>query len=165
MHSQIVDEIEEELFCELCKLRMWLPYRWLQSTPVYLSSSLMKFRLTECGHVFCLGCLLTSFDDIHTRFLNANPGYTPLSLSFKEALREPLKFPSVCYKAHVHMAKSPHPEYTCPSCQNAVTRRPVEELKVKKLVMCLSSVQGIKPPQSTITAGTDKLPFEGYHFL
>jgi len=142
------DEIEEELTCDICAMRMWTPY-----------------RLTECGHVFCLGCLLSWFDDVHVRFLSTHPGYTPLPSHLRVVLQRPLEFPKECYKAHVHMAQFPGPQYTCPSCRTVVTRRPVEDFKVKTIVSLLGSVQGIKPPESRIPPGTGDTMFDGYSLL
>jgi len=143
-----VGEIEEELTCDICAIRMWTPY-----------------RLTECGHVFCADCLLKWFDDIHVRFLTTHPGYTPLPPRFKAVLRRPLEFPHDCYKAYLHMTLSPTPQYTCPSCRTVVTRRPVEDFKVKALVSWLGSVQGTEPPESNIRPGTGGLLFDGYSLL
>lgn len=121
--------------------------------------------LTECGHVFCLGCLLNWFDSTHVHFLNRHPGYTPLPPYFEKVLRRPFEFPDDFYRISKHMAKHPGPEYTCPSCRNAVTRRPVEDFKVKALVSWLGSAQGIKPPESIIPPGTGDTIFNGYSLL
>ena len=65
----------------------------------------------------------------------------------------------------MHMAQFPGPQYTCPSCRAAVTRKPVEDFKVKSLVLWLGSVQGLKPPESGIPAGTGGTMFDGYALL
>ena len=121
--------------------------------------------LTECGHVFCLGCLLNWFDSTHVQFLNSHPEYTPLSPHFKEVLRRPFEFHQDFYRLSMHMTQHPGPRYTCPSCRKAVNRRPVEDFKVKGLVSWLGSVQGIKPPESRIPPGTGNTVFNGYSLL
>lgn len=123
------------------------------------------FRLTECGHVFCLGCILDWFDNTHVRFLNSHPEYTPLPPYFQGVLRRPFEFPQDFFRVSMHMAHHPGPQYTCPSCRMAVTRRPVEDFKVKALVSWLGSVQGIKPPESRIPPGTGDTVFDGYSLL
>lgn len=64
-------------------------------------------------------------------------------------LRQPLKFPKEWGQAYEAMCQLPRPRYTCPSCRKDVTRRPIEDLKVKAIVSCLSTVQGIKHPEPT----------------
>lgn len=119
----------------------------------------------ECGHVFCLGCLLNWFDETHVRFLDSHPGYAPPTAYLRMVLQRPLEFPQECYKALMHMAQFPGPEYTCPSCRTAVTRRPVEDFKLKALVSWLSSVQGVKPPKPIVPPGTGDAVFNGYSLL
>ena len=123
------------------------------------------YRLTECGHVFCVGCLLDWFGDVHARFINSHPEYTPLPPFFEEVLRRPFEFPQDFYRASVHLAQYPGPQYTCPSCRTAVTRRPVEDFKIKALVSWLGSVQGTKPPESRIPPGMGDTVFNGYSLL
>ena len=122
-------------------------------------------RLTECGHVFCAGCLLDWFDSTHVQFLNSHPEYIPLPPHFEKILQRPFEFPQDFYRASMHMAQYPHPQYTCPSCRKAVTRRPVEDFKVKALVSWLGSVQGTKPPESRIPPGTGNTIFSGYSLI
>lgn len=123
------------------------------------------FRLTECGHVFCLGCILDWFDSIHVRFLESHPEYTPVPSYLKEVLRRPFEFPQEFFRVSMHLAQHPGPQYTCPSCRKAVTHRPVEDFKIKALVSWLGSVQGIKPPESRIPPGSGDVIFNGYCLL
>jgi hypothetical protein len=147
-------------------MRMWTPYRCALIHLVSLRSSTdANFRLTECGHVFCLGCLLNWFDDIHVRFLNTHPGYTPLPQQLKAVLRRPLDFPLECSRAYAYISQFPSPKYTCPSCRTAVTRRPIEDFKVKALVSWLGSVQGVEPPKPRIRPGEGDKVFDGYSLL
>ena len=120
---------------------------------------------TECGHVFCLCCIIKWFDDTHVRYLNSHPGYTPLSPYFKQVLQRPFAFPRDFSRVSKHVAQHPGPQYTCPSCRAAVTRRPVEDFKVKALVSWFSSVQGIKPPKPRIPPGTGDTVFDGYSLI
>lgn len=39
-HSQKVEELEEELTCEICAMRMWLPYRYIFAHPRLAQRSL-----------------------------------------------------------------------------------------------------------------------------
>ncbi|KAF9777378.1 hypothetical protein BJ322DRAFT_1184210 [Thelephora terrestris] len=144
----IIDKIEEELTCDLCTVSMWSPY-----------------RLMECGHVFCLACLLSWFDDIHVRFVNSHQGYSLVSPHLRAFLGQPLEFPEECYRAYLHMAKFPGPQYSCPSCRAVVTRRPVEDFKVKMLVSYLGSFRGIKPPEPRNPPGTGETAFDGYSLI
>lgn len=109
--------------------------------------------------------MLDWFDNIHVQFLNSHPEYTPLSAYYKEVLRRPFEFPQDFYRVSVHVAQYPSPQYTCPSCRMVVTRRPVEDFKVKALVSWLGSVQGIKPPESRVPPGTGSTAFDGYSLL
>ena len=45
MHPQSVGEIEEELTCDICAMRMWTPYRWVQSTSVHVNGSLTQVQV------------------------------------------------------------------------------------------------------------------------
>ena len=121
--------------------------------------------LTECGHVFCINCLLDWFDSTHVQFLSSHPGYTPLHPHFKEVLRRPFEFPQDFFRVSMHMTQYPGPQYTCPSCRKTVTRRPAEDFKVKALVSWFGSVQGIKPPEPRIPPGTGNTVFNGYSLL
>ena len=123
------------------------------------------FRLMECGHVFCLGCMLDWFDNTHVRFLGSHPDYTPLPPYLKGMLQRPFEHPQDFFRASMYMTHNPGPQYTCPSCRMTVTRRPVEDFKVKSLVSWLGSVQGIEPPESRIPPGTGDTVFDGYSLL
>jgi hypothetical protein len=105
------------------------------------------------------------FDSVHIPYLNDHPEYTPLSDHLKMVLRRPLEFPQDFYRASMHMAQFPGPRYTCPSCRTAVTRRPIEDFKVKAIVSWLGSVQGVEPPESRVPPGTGDTVFEGYSLL
>lgn len=140
-------------------------------TGTFISSSLGitvpddGVRLTECGHVFCLGCVLDWFDNTHVRFLNSHPEYTPLPAYYQGVLRRPFEYPQEFFKVSMHLTHHPSPQYTCPSCRMTVTRRPVEDFKVKTLVSWLGSVQGVAPPESRIPPGTGATVFDGYSLL
>ena len=121
--------------------------------------------LTECGHVFCVSCILDWFDNTHVQFINGHPGYTPLPQYLKEVLRRPFDYPHDFYRVSMHLTQYPGPQYTCPSCRTIVTRRPVEDFKVKALVSWLGSVQGIKPPEPRIPPGAGGTVFNGYSLL
>lgn len=57
------------------------------------------------------------------------------------------------------------PQYTCPTCRAAVTRRPIEDFKVKALVLWLGSVEGVEPPDMGGQPGTGDTLFDGYLLL
>jgi hypothetical protein len=144
----------------------------VDTLPVSIGSPLFRimapdhgFSLTECGHVFCLGCTLDWFDNVHVQFLNSHPEYTPLPPYFQAVLRRPFEYPQDFYRVSLYMAHHPGPQYTCPSCRKAVTRRPVEDFKVKALASWLGSVQGLNPPESRIPPGTGDTVFDGYSLL
>lgn len=122
-------------------------------------------RLTECGHAFCLDCLLNWFDDVHARFLNTHPGYAPLPPQLKTVLRRPLDFPLESGRAFAYISQFPGPQFTCPSCRAAVTRRPIEDFKLKALASWLGSVQGVEPPKPTTRPGKGNTVFDGYSLL
>lgn len=39
-HPQKVEELEEELTCEICAMRMWLPYRYVSFHPRLIQRTL-----------------------------------------------------------------------------------------------------------------------------
>lgn len=41
-HPQRVDEIEEELTCDICAIRMWAPYRWVSPHPAHSNDPLTQ---------------------------------------------------------------------------------------------------------------------------
>ena len=145
-------------------MRMWLPYRYASFHPCTTVLDNI-FSLTECGHVFCVGCMLDWFDSTHVQFLSNHPEYTPLPPYYQGVLRRPFEYPQDFSRVSMYMAHHPSPQYTCPSCRVAVTRRPVEDFKVKALVSWLGSVQGIEPPESRIPPGTGDTVFDGYALL
>lgn len=109
--------------------------------------------------------MLDWFDNTHVRFLDSHPEYTPLPPYFKGVLQRPFEHPQDFLTASMYMTHHPGPQYTCPSCRTAVTRRPVEDFKVKALASWLGSVQGINPPESRIPPGTGDTVFDGYSLL
>ena len=104
-------------------------------------------RLTECGHVICLGCLLQWFENLHVKFLLEHPGYVNLTAENKQSLGQPLVFPRECGRACEHLEHSaPHPHYTCPTCQTRVTRTPLKDFKIAAVVRWYGFIRGEVPP-------------------
>ena len=123
------------------------------------------FRLTECGHVFCLGCTLGWFENVHAQFLISHPEHVPIPPHFHAVLRQPLGYPQDFSRASLYVAHHPGPHYTCPSCRRPVTRTPVEDFKVKALVSWLGSVQGLDPPEPGFPPGAGDTAFDKYSLL
>ena len=143
---------------------MWTPYRCV---PVHLSlthqTANAGSRLADCGHVFCMGCIVDWFDAAHTQFLSSHPQYVPPTRFHQEVLQQPLKCPQAFRLASAYLAQYPVPRYTCPFCRKDVTRSPAEDRKVKAVVSWLSSVQGIDPPETRNPPGTStNKMFDGY---
>jgi hypothetical protein len=83
-----------------------------------------------------------------------------------EIFRHPLDFPRETSWLYERIANSHSgPQYTCPSCREVVTRRPVEDFKVKALVSWLGSVQGIEPPEGESQPGPGNTLFDSYPLL
>jgi len=146
------EKVNAELECDVCTEKMWTPY-----------------RLTECGHVFCKRCLVGWFDGPHANFLNTQK-YTPLPPDIRAVLRQPLDFFQQDFsqqwnRAYKHISRLARPQYTCPSCRKAVTRRPIEDFKVKALVSWFGEVHGVEPPKSGIPPGKGSTEFDGYYLL
>ena len=83
-----------------------------------------------------------------------------------EILRHHLDFPRETSWLYERIADSPRsPRYMCPLCRAAVTRRPVEDFKVKALVLWVGSVQGVEPPKGESQLGTGDTLFKEYNLL
>jgi hypothetical protein len=137
--------------------------------PVSIGSPLFRtmtpdqgFSLTECGHVFCRGCTLDWFENVHVQFLDSHPEHIPIPPHFQAVLRRPFEYPQDFSRASLYVAHHPGPQYTCPSCRKPVTRTPVEDFKVKALVSWLGSVQGLDPPESGVLPGAGDTVFDKY---
>jgi len=113
--------IEDQLNCEICTGRLWLPH-----------------ILPECGHVFCQNCLEEWFDTTLAHFLAIHPHYNV------NLMRHLQGFPhmpqAIAYQA---------PQYTCPTCRTAVRNRPVEVFALKALVRTIAAAAGESSPKKS----------------
>jgi hypothetical protein len=119
----------------------------------------------ECGHVFCLNCLLSWFDKAYAKFIARHPGGNPLSQELQAVLQHPHDNPKQWGEAYSSVLQLPHPHYMCPTCRAAVTRRPLEDLKVKGLVLWFTSAEGVEAPEPVLQPGQNATVFDGYCLL
>jgi Zinc finger, C3HC4 type (RING finger) len=145
---------------------MWSPYMYVRR---YLRASddlrmCSPRRLSECGHVFCQGCLTSWFGSTRTQHVTSNPSYVPLPSHLQRALRGPFLDRNAFLQANLFLTQHPPPNYTCPTCRMPVTRKPVEDFTLKKVVSWVANVQGENPPKSTPPAfgGKKSGPWDVY---
>lgn len=106
-------------------------------TPLYVSPVFARFatplirygRRTNCGHSFCLECILGWLSVQLDDFQASNPGFI-LADNAMDILRNPLSNPDGFVEA-VKMAKLRYPRFTCPACRSVMTRRPVPFVAVE----------------------------------
>ncbi|KAL1675938.1 hypothetical protein EV122DRAFT_280598 [Schizophyllum commune] len=130
-------EMDDLLSCEICTMRVW--------TPVLIPS---------CGHTFCKKCLLDWFNQTYIQHLAANPGYNPIraqatlprNVEFLLGSISPNDLQRV--KQLLAVYAQPAPNFTCPSCRQAVTTRPTEVYQLKKVVHKIAGENGEKEPAS-----------------
>ncbi|KIL68882.1 hypothetical protein M378DRAFT_158020 [Amanita muscaria Koide BX008] len=125
-------QVEEILNCEICTGRMWSPY-----------------LLSDCGHCFCQTCLQDWFRTVLNKFVAEHPNVDPTHPDWRWQL-QPLLLnnPGLLATFPAFNAfNAPRPQYSCPTCRNIITTRPVEVYTLKALVRILASAAGDKSPQ------------------
>ncbi|KAF5385909.1 hypothetical protein D9615_002359 [Tricholomella constricta] len=133
-----ISQLEDNVNCEICTLRMWSP-----------------FILPECGHTFCQSCLQDWFDTTLAQFMTAHPHYdvndpVPNNLRQWQAM---MHSPHVVQNPHTAayitqmLRQTPQPDYTCPTCREAVKNRPVEDFTLKALVRTVATATGDASPR------------------
>jgi hypothetical protein len=126
---------------------MWTPYLCVGPIPSMLLQLNLN-RLSECGHVFCQECLSNWFNSARTQHLNAHPAHMPLPVYFQNAVRNPVADPHTFLQAAMHLAQHPPPQYTCPTCRKVVTKKPVEDYTLKKVVSWVAGAMGETAPKT-----------------
>ncbi|KAK7057439.1 RING-type domain-containing protein [Favolaschia claudopus] len=99
-------QLEDHLCCAICAGTMWSPY-----------------NLSNCGHTFCVKCLVEWFNTCLAQHMAANPNW--------HATNQPayhLSHPRI--RAHPYIAaliasQGPQPDFSCPTCRAAVTVKPI----------------------------------------
>ena len=81
---------------------------------------------TDCGHLFCLECILDWLSAQLSDFQARNPGFT-LTENTIDVLKDPLSNPDGFVEA-VKTVKLRYPQFTCPVCRSAIKRRPIQSV-------------------------------------
>ena len=87
----------------------------------------------QCGHSFCLGCLQKYLEIARAKFLASSPGYRPIQAPYIEALRYPRANPELYLEARQWVDDNPGPCYTCPLCEEVLSRTPIKDFHLKEM--------------------------------
>ncbi|THH14462.1 hypothetical protein EW146_g5872 [Bondarzewia mesenterica] len=128
-----VSALADVICCEICTDKMWSPY-----------------VLTDCGHIFCQGCLTDWFNTTLVQYLNAHPTYN-LNLPYiDDATLARLPVQLRGYIQGVY--KQERPNYTCPTCRKEVRHHPIESFAMKTVVRLVADANGEKSPRKASTS-------------
>lgn len=108
--------------------------------------------LPGCGHSFCQSCLHDWFGATQTQFLTAHPQGPEINYPLMEILRQIGQNPHIATLPYVQTlltSQMPaHPVYTCPTCREPVTSRPIEPFAQKALVHTIAAAAGEVVPKT-----------------
>jgi len=80
-------------------------------------------------------------DSTRVQHVDNHPSYVPLPPHLQRALHQPVVDPNAFLHASLFLAQHPPPNYTCPTCRMSVTRKPVEDFALKKVVSWVADFQ------------------------
>ncbi|KAF8893936.1 hypothetical protein BD779DRAFT_1669452 [Infundibulicybe gibba] len=128
--------IEDNLCCEVCTNKMWVPY-----------------LLPDCGHTFCQTCLQDWFSSVLVQHIANHPHYNLdqpnifLIPQITAALRGMLSARNPQIQHLLTQLHSQQPRYTCPTCRKPVHGRPIENFALKALIRTIASAGGESSPK------------------
>lgn len=96
----------------------------------------------QCGHSFCLGCLQKYLESARAKFLDRTPGYRPIQTPYIDALRHPRTNPRSHLEAAQWINDNPGPCYTCPLCEEVLSRSPIKDFQLKEMAASFQEHSG-----------------------
>lgn len=110
-------------------------------TIAYLVQSSLGTRL-QCGHSFCLECLQKYLENARVKYSEQAPRYHPIRASYIDALRCPRTNPESYLEAAQWVTDNPGPCYTCPLCEEVLSRSPIKDYRLKEMAESLQEHSG-----------------------
>jgi hypothetical protein len=106
------------------------------------------YSLPACGHTFCRSCLTDWFNTTLAQHLTAHPHYRPLPPHPANMYQHSIALQQqILLQRHLHEQQHPAPNYTCPTCREEVTVRPVEVFALKAIVRSVAGAMGTTSPR------------------
>ncbi|CAK5262431.1 unnamed protein product [Mycena citricolor] len=104
------------------------------------------YILNDCGHTFCVDCLVKWLSACLAQHRNTHPHWRPGVPSLPPAFAYEPRNPAIAGMVTWRYQTS-QPQYTCPSCRKAMKSRPTEDYTLKALIHVLATSIGQLDPK------------------